>query len=49
MKHKFIRNKLCIITVVAALGISGCSTAKRDSKASDKAGQQENNRRGIYR
>ena len=33
---------LCVITVAAALGISGCSTAKTDSKASDKAQQQEN-------
>lgn len=42
MKHKFIRSMLCVITVAAALGISGCSTAKTDSKASDKAQQQKN-------
>lgn len=44
MKRKFIRKMLCIITVAATLGISGCSSAKTDSKVADKAEQKENSR-----
>ena len=42
MDVKFIKSSLCVITVAAVRGISGCATAKTDIKASDKEEQQEN-------